>query len=205
MSLSSHKNLEVMLDETLRILSNETIRREIDDRIDIAYMTFNYSLTPVSENSQALIQAMGDFVAHIYRHGLRFPLALSNKQACNEALYLLEHGYRGLGGDGFEGALRDSEKYGKEQLRMILMTLTTVIKEVQRQQYKRWVLEHCVLSLNRDIKQQLVTLVLDRWGIYLEQELVERFADDPANACLEILLSDVGSTHELRQVFGAAI
>ncbi len=204
MSLSSQKKHEDLLYETLRFLSNATMRREIDDRIDAANMIFNHDVNIDSQDHHALIRGMGEFVAHIYRHGLRCPLDLNSKQACAEALYLLEHGYHGLGGDGFEGALRDSEKYGKEQLRMILMTMASIIKEVHRQQYRQWVLQRYVLPLSRDIKQQLVTMVLDRLGIYLEKELVERYAEDPGNSCLDLLLSDVGSTHELRQVFGAA-
>jgi len=82
--------------------------------------------------------------------------------------------------------------------------MASIIKEVHRQQYRQWVLQRYVLPLSRDIKQHLVTLVLDRWGIYLEKELLERYAEDPENSCLDLLLSDVGSTHELRQVFGAA-
>jgi hypothetical protein len=197
--------LDRLLSETLRLLSKAIIGPEIEDPIDNAVGTFKYDGdVSVLEDRLVFLDAVGKFVAHVYRYGLSFPRVLGSRQAQAEALNLLERGYRRNNSCGYEGALCDTMKYGMDGLRAVFFTLAEIVKETQRQHYIWWVLNSRVQQLDWNTRRDLTAIILERLGPGFREGFDVRSVEELVPLCAELLLSDVGSTQELRQVFGAA-
>ena len=197
------KELNQILNETLRLLNARTIRQGIDEAVDAAASTFKHvGCIPVGNHNAALIEAAGEFIAHIYRHGLACPRSLAPDQAKAEALFLLEHSCQGTNADGYEEALRDTVKYGAEGLRAALRGLADIIKQTQRQQYISWVLNTRVRQLDWNTRKDLAALIIERWGICLDDDIAQSSPTALACACAELILDYVASDESLRQVMG---
>ncbi len=196
--------LDGILNETLRLLSKAIIGPEIEDPIDNAVASFKYDGgASVLEDRLAFLRTVGTFVAHVYRYGLSVPRVLNSRQAQTEALVLLERGYRRNNACGYQGALCDTVKYGMDGLRAVFLTLAEIIKETQRQNYVWWVLNSRVQQLNWTTQRALTAMILERVGPSLLESIDVRSLEELVPLCADLLLCDVGSTQELRRVFGA--
>jgi RNA binding exosome subunit len=200
MNSLSKDELTGILNETLRLLSHGVIAHETENSIDTAVATFTQEDgLAVPDNHVAFLQMAGVFVAHIYGHGLALPRVLTLERAQAKALYLLEQGYQGTYGNGFEGALRDARKHGKEGVRAVLVALAEIIKEVQRQRYVYWVLKTRIDRLPWYVKRDLTSLILEQWGAFLGEDLVRQPVEELMAGCAEIIYAYAASNDALRQ------
>ncbi len=198
------KRLEGILAEVLSLLDGDTVHRGIDESVDAAASTFKVSDSiPTPINNETLLCIVGEFVAHIYEYGLPLSRVLTPEQAQAEAVYFLEHGYQGRNANGYEGALRDTAKYGKDGLRIVFLALADVIKEVQRQRHVRWVLNSRIQQLDWSTRRDLTALILDRWGEFLGEVVEDRSPEELTSACADLIVDYAGSDMSLRQVFSA--
>ena len=198
------KRLEEILAEVLSLLDGDTVRGGIDESIDAAASTFKHSGSlPTPIDNEALLFIVGEFVAHVYEHGLPLSRILTPEQAQAEAVYFLERTYQGGNANGYEGALRDIAKYGKDGLRIVFLALADAIKEMQRQRYVHWVLVSRIQQLDWSIRRDLTAIILERWGEFLDEAVEDRSPEELTPACAELIVDYAGSDLSLRQVFSA--
>ena len=197
------RELERILDETLTLLNTSTMRRSIDDLLEAAASTFRrIDSMPAGDLNAVLLQTAGEFIAHLCLHDPACPRVLDPDQAKAQALHLLELAYRGSSADGFEGALRDTGKYGVQGLRAVLGALVDMVKQTQRQEYVFWVLETRIRQRSWSTQRDLAALILERWGALLDEDIARSSAADLAPACAQLILDYVASNESLRQVMG---
>ena len=162
--------------------------------------TFTHSGS-VSEpiNNAALLRAAGEFFIHVYRCGFTFSRVLSSEQAQAEALFLIERRYQGTDADGFDGILRDMAQCGGTGWRALFLVLGEIIKDTQREQYVRWVLNMQINQLDWGTRRDLTALMVQRWGAFLKGSVFKRSVEQLVPACADLIRGYATSNEALRQ------
>jgi len=180
------------------------VRHTIDDPIDAAIESFTPHV-PVSEPIDAvtLLEAAGEFVAHTYKHGLVLPRVLKSEQAQAEGLYLLDRAYQGAEAAGFEGILCDMAQCGADGLRMFFLVLGGIIKDIQREQYLRWVLASHITEQDWRVRRDLTAIILQRWGMVLGEITHGQSVEQLLPACADLVRAYASSDEALCQKWHA--
>jgi hypothetical protein len=197
------KKMNQLLDEVVSLLDEGRLHMEIDAPLDSAAASFTF----INENvecfdNDSFLNALGKFMAHVYKHDAPVTQKLTPYQAQAEGVSLLENAYRGPNEWGYEGALRDVVKYGNEGLTMVFSSIIEAMKAQRRNHYLRWVLATRIEMKGRQTRRALTAAVLERWGKYMGEEVVVRSLEELMPACEKIILDYIGSEESLRQVFG---
>ncbi|MGA2500594.1 MAG: hypothetical protein ABSH20_22875 [Tepidisphaeraceae bacterium] len=141
-----------MLDETY-------MSRLIDGPLDAAGEQFRCP-ADTARSHRHFNRLLAAFVMHLYRHGLACPRRLSAAQAREQALALLEQGYEGRPGKRYEAALLDAAQGG---MPMVLLQLTQIIKNRQRQEYVRWVFARLLDPIDWDLRCAVARILMSAW------------------------------------------
>ena len=199
-----HKNSSQLLDEVVALLGHTVMQREIDEPLDAAAGSFAIgdAVTLAMDNG-SFLEIVGTFVAHVYQLGILPSRFLTPRQARAEAVSMLERGYQGRTDNGYDGALRDAAKYGKEGLRTVFLSLSAIMKATQRRRYVRWVLATRIGCLDWPARRDLAEVILGRWGNLLDEDAAERSVEELMPACISLIQDYVGSDDSLWQVFSA--
>ncbi len=182
----------------MSLLANATICERIDEPIEMAALSFEglRTVSPPIDNA-TLLQVAGEFVAHIYEHGLCFAHVLTLDQAQAEAVFLLDYGYPGETGKGYDGARRDVSKHGLNALQGVPLALAQAIKGIQRRRYERWVLASRIEHLDWQTKSNLTAAILKRWGSHIEEIVDGRSPEELVQDCGNLIKDAAGSDETL--------
>jgi len=153
------KRADRIIQQIVAMLDETHVSRLIDEPIDAAWEQFQCPAdTPRSHRHfNSLLAA---FVMHIYRRGLACPRRLSQAQARDEALALLEQGYEGGPGKRYEAAMLDASLGG---MPVVLTHLAQIIKDRQRQEYVRWVFTRQIDPIDWDLRCAVVRTLMSTW------------------------------------------
>ena len=198
-SFPRRRELEEIIDSVVRLLDESLLRHEIDEPIDAAASSFEFSnMVEASAENAVFLQTIGAFVAHIYQHGIRAPRTLTWEQAQAEAVFLLEQAYKGTSTNGYDGALRDTAKSGVQGLCEILMVLADTLKAIRRQWYERWVVSTHIEHLDWEVRRDVTAIVLERWGQLMGKDVEGWSPEELTPACAWLIKAHVGSNDGLR-------
>ena len=128
-----------LIETLIDLLGARSIAKAIEGPIDKATAEFSFH----SEGTITYIcfnHVISSYVRHIYQTALPFPRTLSDREALAEAIHLLIHHSDAEGPDRYGAILAAVLVGGKEELEGVLLQLSEIIKEIERQKYKRWVL-----------------------------------------------------------------
>jgi hypothetical protein len=182
-----------VIDLIVELLDEQRIRQTIDDPLDAAASSFQLEEPPAITH-RAFHQVMGDFVAHVYEHGLSFPQRLSPRQACAEAIALLDSGYQGACSYGYEGGRTDAVDPVLDGLALVLSGLTEVIKGMERQKYFQWVFAETLAPLDWQSRCRVAETLRDRLRPFLSAELLRCTAGQLADEIPALIITDLGTS-----------
>ena len=171
MNSKSRSATEKTINDVLDLTGEPYLNQYIDEPIDKATNSFRFidtnSLTPLK-----FIQSISNYIKHIYQHGLRVKQELSNPQACSIMLYILEYGYHGPYGSGFDEAFLDATDSELSGIQFTLKQVEDYIKNTERQKHIRWVFATRIENLNWDEKCLIAESLLELWKTFLPPNLI---------------------------------
>ena len=171
-----HLQPDKILYRLIDLLSEEKITNIIDDPIDMALDAFRLKITtPITHKE--FNRVLAAFMRHIFKTAILLPRHLSDRRALAEAIFLLKRHYQNEGVNGYEGALVDTIGTGMDHIELILSKLGEIVKEVEREKYKKWVFIDNYLILSFMDKKCVVSAYLNQNQLILPPELVQM---DPA-------------------------
>ena len=145
-----------LIERLLDLLGAHNIAKAIESPIDKATAEFSFhtegTITYIRFN-----HVISDYVRHIYKTALPFPRTLSDREALAEAIHLLIHYSDAEGPDRCGAILASVVGGGRKELEMVLLQLSEIIKELERQKYKRWVFTHYFWILDWERQCQVVS------------------------------------------------
>jgi hypothetical protein len=127
-----------ILDQLLAELSEDELRREVDNWIAGAAEGFEYKPGAVC-SQRAFLEVLGGFVRHVYKAGLRVPQPISFRQSQAEAIALLDRYYRSADDVGYDAAFLDATSPDDNGMEVVLSRVTETIKSREREKYTRWI------------------------------------------------------------------
>ena len=160
------RDAERIIQEVLDLIREEYLLRLIDEPIEAAAARFEFdgsaSITP-----EGFHRVMGDFVAHVYRHGLSVHRLMSRSPARAEALELMEQGYQNVYVRGYDAALLDALNPQHDGLGLVLGQLTQFIAAMARARHIRWVYGTRIDPLDWSLRCLIAEILLNDWGPFL--------------------------------------
>jgi len=185
---------------TLRVLLSEpAMARRIDDPIDRAVKGFRFVWSqPFSH--RAFQQIIGEFVEHVYRCGLPCPRILTSSQACDEAVAILERGYRNNENIEYDGALVAAAADPKHGIDQVLAGMSDIIKAQRREAYTAWAYARHIPPFDPGIRCAIAEVLRERCRTFLGAAWLE---------CPSVLLAshipalfdiDICTDRDVRQV-----
>ena len=134
--MNSRKKAQAILQEVFELLDESFLNAKIVTPTEKAAESFQYDPKPVVTYPYFL-KVTGSLVRHIYRQALGQKLSMA--QACAETLVVLETGYRNAHHRGFDAAYLDAQNSQQDGLEQVLVNISDIIIETQREKHFRWV------------------------------------------------------------------
>lgn len=158
-----------VLDTIIALLREEHLSRIIDEPVDRALQDFRLEITVPLTHSD-FNQTISRFFCDVNRKALGPKRDLSETKAFTEAVSLLERYYRGSD-SGYDGALMDAASSEGEGIEQVLSWMGETIKQVEREEYKRWVFLSNIDQLDAGGKERFVSAYRRRYKEWLEPPL----------------------------------
>jgi len=156
------ENWEEFVNVVMELVSEEHMQKAIDAPLQAAAATFDVRGKCTSSVSHlGFADAAADFVSLLYQNGLSCPIYLDREQARAEAVFILDHTYRGEYADGFEGALMDVRSKGDAGLEAVLSHIFGVISSTLRDRHIKAVMTTRVQFLPWEKRQSLAAFLLE--------------------------------------------
>ena len=178
------------LDTLVNLLNEEVLIKEIDQPLEKAINSFAFKLVEKMTYKE-FNGIMASFYQYLNQHGLIVTRKLSNADALNEVIWLIENHYRGYETSGYDGAVFDALSQGEEGILLILERLTAMIKSIERTKYIDFIISSTVDPSNWSLRKELVKAILERFS-HLFHSDVQQLPSAQLVPCLEDLLSIVG-------------
>lgn len=145
-----------LIETLLDLLGAHNIAKAIESPIDKATAEFSFH-TEGTITYIRFTHVISAYVRHIYKTALPFPRTLSDREALAEAVHLLIHHSDAEGPDRYGAILASVVGGGRKELEMVLLQLSEIIKELERQKYKRWVFTRYFWILDWERQCQVVS------------------------------------------------
>jgi hypothetical protein len=171
------RNSEVMfslqedIDGVIELIDDEYQYNHIDEPIQKAASEFKFDPNVLFDH-EFFIRTMGNFVSHIYMHGLRVRQTMTIEQARSEALFILAHNYQGTYAQGYNVAYLDASNPDTDGFESVLAQITEIVILKERSKHVRWVLASRIISKDWHIKCLFAEILLDRWKSYLPPNIL---------------------------------
>ena len=158
------------LDKVRLLLAEDLLAEHIDEPIDRVTRRFD-AMEVVPRCPKTFHRVLGEFLQAIYRHALPGGRRLSLPHAQDEAVALLEKGYRGAQSGGYYAALLDAVGPAQGGLPPILISLAELLKGHRRDCYVRYVMARHIDSADWQTKCDMVVILLQRCRRWVPPEL----------------------------------
>ena len=168
MSSDRMRRAEKVLDRIFRHLSEDHIRKRIDEPIEAVLQDFTGRLEKSGENSTPP-EVFSEFVRRVYTDGLGAGWHVVNAVATS--LGLLEGHYQGLWSEGYCAAVLDATDSNMGGLGFVLAQLAEIIKTKERQDYVQAVFASQIDPSDWHLRCEIVKVLLDQYGPLLSPML----------------------------------
>jgi len=148
----------VVLANVFGLLDEEHIKKRIDGPIEKAAEIFIFDQN-AHITYQNFVRVAGQFVQHLYQHGLRIRQKLSLSQACAEMMEILEAHYQNPHATGFHAAYLDAKNPNLNGIDYILFQLAKIIIQRTRVGYARWVFATQIEPLDWHTKCEIINIL----------------------------------------------
>jgi len=149
----------------------------------------------------AFLKTVADFTRHVYQHGLRGQRRLSDGQALDEAVALLEQIYQGADADGYAAAAVDAADPHRAGVQTVLAALAEALKARERQAYVRWVVARHIDAAGWDTRCAMAAVLLERLADYLPPELLECPPEQLAHRVFRLLTAEMATERQSQSCF----
>lgn len=161
-------------------LDEACLVRTIDEPIDQAVASFEGKVQRAISHKQ-FHEVLARFVCHIYKDASCFPRTLSLAQGRDEAVFLLDQGYEGTYGRGYDAACLEARGGGHDGLDTVLGRLAETIKASRRRMHTRAVFNRWIDPSNWPLKCEIASVLLQRYQAWLPPVMQGRPPDDFAD------------------------
>ena len=169
-SSESAQEASEILKQIIEDLDEVRLKVKIDEPVDKALVAVSGSL-PEERSLRNFHRVISHFVRRVYEQGLELSKQLSCAQALSEAIAILEQGYDGLHGEGYEEALLDATNPEMDGFEYVVSRMAEIIKERKRAEYTKWIFWRRVGSCDWKMRCELAELLVDRSGSFLPPDL----------------------------------
>jgi len=160
------------LQKVTELLENNFMRILIDDPIDDALLNFTYDSSH-SMTHQQFNLVIASFIIHMYKAvDLPRKQILSFEQAFEEAVWLLERGYKTDNAQGYDGAVNDAID-PERGIDSVLATMKETIKIIEQEKYISWVFESHIDPLDWDFHVKLTEEILSQFNAELSPVTID--------------------------------
>jgi len=159
------------IDDVIELIGDEYQYYHINEPIQKEAAKFKFHpKTPIDH--QFFIRTIGNFVSHIYKHGLNTGQILTMEQAQSEALLILEQGYQGTQAQGYDAAYLDASNPDIDCFGSVLAQMTEIIISKEQSKHIRWFLASLISSKDWHTRCLFAEILLDRWKSYLPPNIL---------------------------------
>jgi len=143
------------IDTIIEHLCDEKITQEIEDPIDAATGNFQMGISePITHGTFNTV--ISEFIKHLYGKANRFPRQLSEREALAEAIHLLGRFPDAPGPDRYGAIVARVIAGGQEALKSVLVQLSKLVKEIEKDKYIQWALTCYFHNLETDTKYRMI-------------------------------------------------
>jgi len=159
-----------IITQTTILMDEGNIAQQIDGPINKVVSEFECIEHP-GYCHELFHKTVTDFVQYIYEKIPFYGRKLSSSQAHDEAVALLEYGYQGIRGNGYDAAVLDSNNPYWAGLRLVINLLAESLKSQMRQKHTQWVKARYIDSANWHTKCAMAKILHENCRDYLDPEL----------------------------------
>lgn len=152
------------------LMDEGNIAQQIDGPINKVVSEFECIEHP-GYSHELFHKTITDFVQSIYEKVPFYGRKLSSSQAHDEAVALLEYGYRGIRGNGYDAAVLDSNNPRWAGLRLVINLLAESLKSQMHQKHTQWVKARYIDSADWYTKCIMAKILHENCGDCLDPEL----------------------------------
>jgi len=180
-----------IIDRVRELLDPRRLVERIDDPADRAVMDFRVDSDTAYSHAR-FQNAIAEFVRHVYGNAFPCGRVLSQPQAHDEAVALLEQAYPSASGDGYDDAILDAADPNQAGVDFVLSTMAEAIKERQRSTHVRWVRARYVDSADWPTRCAVAELLLEDWRSWLPPDWQDCSPGDLAGVVWHFLTFALG-------------
>lgn len=165
-----HRHACQAIDRLTELLDEGLVAQRIDGPIDAAAEAFR----PEGDrrySQEWFLSAAARFLRHLQENASPCGRKLSESQARDEVVALLEESYRGVYSDGYDGALLDAVDTSQPGLGPVLARLAESIKDRQRTRYVRWVFARHLTGVDWATRCAMAAILVQRCRLWLPEPL----------------------------------
>lgn len=202
--MSSHDRPRInrLLEEVIRLLSEDCLRESCDEPIEEAVGSFQWPESPPLDQA-IFLDTLGSFVSHVYAHAWSPKQKLAPGQARAEAVRLLQGHYQGQNASGYEAAYLDARHSTFAGLEFVLGQLGQILVDKARKQRVRWVLHQYLNCLPWALSRQVASELMQRWQIVDAESLHQTNPSQMADHCVDLLMAQIASESQVSEMLSA--
>ncbi len=184
------------LNEILILLDEEAISKVIETPIDNVLNQYSFS---VAENfsKKEFLKIIAGYLKILKHHGILIPI---NHDEFSTIFSFLQKHYPGEGSQGYERALLDITKYGKDGITVILKDTSESLKFELRRQYLEWIYSTKVIYLDWASKLKLVKEFRNQYGFSFTSEISNMSDEQKALFLKEIFTENLNTVQSIKSI-----
>jgi len=190
------RRAEWILDTVRVLLDEECLTSLFDEPIAQALETFECP-EGWSYSNAAFLATIARFVQHVYEHALPGRRKLSESQARDEAVALLQQVYQGTGYDGYEAAAAEAAAPDQPGVELVVATLAEALKARERQRYVAWVGARHIGLADWSTRRAMAAILLEASAEHLPPELLASQPEQVAHCVSKLLQRDMATDKAL--------
>ena len=193
-----------IIEDVFEKTDEDYLQLHIDGPIEKAVGSFEFDRdAPVTH--QTFTRVTGDFVCHVYEQGLHFWQKMSAKEACAEAVSILEEGYQAPHGQGYYAAFLDASNTNLDGLEYVLAQMAGCIIAVARARYMRWICASRMELADWPTRCLIAEALLKRWEPFLLPNVRECPPAQLAHHLSELITLVASTDRTVSKMLGASI
>ncbi len=184
------------LNEILILLDEEAISEVIVTPVDNVLNHYSFSV-PENFSQKEFLAIIAGYLKLLKYHGILIPI---NPDEFSTIFSFLQKHYHGEASQGYERALLDVTKYGKDGITLILKDTTESLKIELRRQYLEWIYSTRVVYLDWASKLRLVKELSNHNSFTYRSEISYMSDEQKALFLKEIFTENLNTVQSVKSI-----
>jgi hypothetical protein len=203
MNFEDERKAYKIIEEVFEKTSEGYLQLRIDEPIEKAATSFEFDRdAPVTH--RAFNEVIANFMCHVYKQGWGFCQEIPLREACTEAVAILDESYQSSHSRGYYAAFLDALK-PELGLEYVLAQMTGHIIAAARTKHVRWVCVSRMELSDRPTRCLIAKILLDRWKPF-PPEIFD--GCDPAQFAhylSELIILGISANRTVNRMFGTSV